>query len=65
MQVTVGGSTTYTKAEPASASTLKVGECVVANGQADSTGAVTATTIAISQAGPDGCGRQRAGGANG
>jgi hypothetical protein len=72
VQVTVNGSTTYTKAESANASALKVGECVTANGQADSTGAVTATTIAISQAGPNGCtvagGRQRAGangGANG
>jgi Domain of unknown function (DUF5666) len=69
VQVTVDGSTTYTKAESASASALKVGECVTANGQADSTGAVTATTIAISQAGPNGCtvggGRQGNGGANG
>lgn len=69
VQVTVDGSTTYTKAESASASALKVGECVTANGQADSTGAVTATTITISQAGPNGCtvggGRQRNGGANG
>jgi hypothetical protein len=68
VQVTVDGSTTYTKAESASASALKVGECVTANGQADSSGAVTATTIAISQASPNGCtvgGGPLNGGANG
>jgi hypothetical protein len=69
VQVTVGGSTTYMKSASASASALKVGECVTANGQADSSGAVTATTIAISPAGPNGCtfggGRQGNGGANG
>jgi hypothetical protein len=69
VQVTVAGSTTYTKAESASASALKTGDCVTANGQTDSTGAVTATTIAISQPGPNGCtvggGRPLSGGANG
>jgi hypothetical protein len=69
VQVTVDGSTTYTKSESANSSALKVGECVAATGQADDTGAVTAKTISISQAGPNGCsvggGRQRAGGGNG
>lgn len=67
VQVTVDAGTTYTKSASADASALKVGECVAANGQTDDTGAVTARTIAISQAGPNGCadGRQRNGNGNG
>ncbi|HVW42288.1 MAG TPA: DUF5666 domain-containing protein [Amycolatopsis sp.] len=65
--VTVDSSTTYTKSEQANSSALKVGECVSATGQTDDTGAVTAKTIAVSQAGPNGCdtGRRRPGGTNG
>ncbi|NKQ57960.1 hypothetical protein HFP15_34375 [Amycolatopsis sp. K13G38] len=66
VQVSVDSSTTYTKSEAANSSALKVGECVAATGQTDDTGAVTAKTIVISQAGPNGCGtgRQRNGGPN-
>lgn len=55
VQVAVDSGTTYGKTTPADASALKVGECVAATGQTDDTGAVTARTIAISQAGPNGC----------
>lgn len=69
VEVTVDPNTTYLKSEAANASALKVGECVSATGQTDDSGAVTARTITISQAGPNGCatgGRQRGtGSANG
>jgi hypothetical protein len=55
VQVTVSPSTTYEKTQSADATALKVGECAVATGQSDDTGAVTATTISLSQAGPNGC----------
>ncbi|GHF86904.1 hypothetical protein FHX82_004531 [Amycolatopsis bartoniae] len=55
VQVTVDATTTYTKSQSADASALKVGECVTATGKADDTGAVTAQTISISQAGANGC----------
>jgi Domain of unknown function (DUF5666) len=48
--VTTTASTTYTTTKSASATALAVGKCVAARGQADDTGAVTATTIAISPA---------------
>jgi hypothetical protein len=62
--VTVGAHTTYAKTTPATATALAVGECVMASGQADSTGTVTATTVAIRPAGPNGCttGRRPTGG---
>ncbi|HJQ47193.1 MAG TPA: DUF5666 domain-containing protein [Amycolatopsis sp.] len=67
VQVTVDPSTQYTKSESANSSALKVGQCLVATGQTDDTGAVTAKTISLSQAGPNGCdaGRGRTGGMNG
>lgn len=68
VQVTVDSGTTYQKSTSADAGALKVGECVAATGQTDDTGAVTARTIAISQAGPEGCavgGRQRGSAGNG
>ncbi|EWM15439.1 hypothetical protein KUTG_05743 [Kutzneria sp. 744] len=34
---------------------LVVGACVAAQGKADDTGAVAATSIAVSKAGPNGC----------
>lgn len=46
--VTVDGSTTYTITKAADASALKVGKCVMATGQADSTGAVTADRLVVS-----------------
>jgi len=55
IQVTVDNTTTYSKLESATATALKVGECVSATGQTDDTGAVTAKSIAISQPGPNGC----------
>ncbi|WP_239380527.1 MULTISPECIES: hypothetical protein [unclassified Frankia] len=53
--VTTGVSTVYDHMVPASAAVLKVGECVTAVGPADSTGAITATSINIRSAGPNGC----------
>ncbi len=53
--VTTSASTGYDQTVPASSAALKVGECVTAVGPADSTGAVTATSISIRQAGSDGC----------
>src|SRR5439155_20648347 len=45
IQVTVDNTTTYSKLEAATATALKVGECVSATGQTDDTGAVTAKSI--------------------
>jgi uncharacterized membrane protein len=62
--VTVNSTTTYTKSASATSSALAVGECIAALGPADDTGAVTARTIVISKAGPNGCvaGFRRGGG---
>ncbi|MCL2515907.1 MAG: DUF5666 domain-containing protein [Microbacteriaceae bacterium] len=46
--VTVDASTKYTETEKATSTALAVGQCVVAQGKADDTGAVTATAIAVS-----------------
>lgn len=46
--VTVSATTTWTTTEAATASALTVGRCVSATGEADDTGAVTATLIAVS-----------------
>lgn len=46
--VTVTGDTSYTTTAKATGQALKVGVCVDARGDEDSTGAVTATSIAIS-----------------
>lgn len=53
--VTLAASTTYTETATVTSTALKVGECVSATGKADSTGAVAATRIALSTAGPNGC----------
>ncbi|MCU1599430.1 MAG: hypothetical protein JWO22_139 [Frankiales bacterium] len=45
--VTTTGTTTYTAQKKATSSALEVGECVTARGQADSSGTVAATSIAI------------------
>lgn len=45
--VTVTATTTYTATAKGSASDVKVGQCVQATGEADDTGAVTATRIAV------------------
>ena len=47
--VSVGASTTYTTTAKGAASDVKIGVCVAATGTADQTGAVTATSIAVSQ----------------
>ena len=54
--VLLTAGTSYTETLPATAAALRVGECVSATGKADSTGAVAATRIAVSPAGPAGCG---------
>jgi hypothetical protein len=54
--VTVGADTTYTKTATGAAADVKVGVCVAASGTTDDTGAVTATTIAVSQPVDGACG---------
>jgi hypothetical protein len=53
--VDVSGSTTFTQTQAAAATDLAVGKCVQALGSADSTGAITATSISISTPGASGC----------
>lgn len=63
--VTVSGTTTYTTTGAGSADDVKVGSCLRAEGTADDTGAVTATTVAITPATNGECtgGFRRVGGA--
>jgi len=53
--VTLTSATTFTQRTTASSSDLAVGKCANAFGPADSTGAVTASSITISTPGPNGC----------
>jgi hypothetical protein len=53
--VTTTAATKYLKVVTARKSALKVGECITAVGTANSTGAVAARTIRISQPGGSGC----------
>jgi hypothetical protein len=53
--VTLTATTTYTETVPATAAALQVGECVSATGKAGTAGAVAATRIALTPAGPNGC----------
>ena len=53
--VTLTASTTFTTTDPASSTDLAVGKCARANGSADTTGAISARSITISTAGPNGC----------
>ena len=53
--VTTTSSTTFDVEEAATPADLAVGSCVQAIGPADTTGAVTARSIAISSPGPNGC----------
>jgi hypothetical protein len=46
--VTVSATTTWTTTEAATASALTAGRCVIATGEADDTGTVTATRITVS-----------------
>jgi hypothetical protein len=48
--VTTTTKTTFTEQQKATASAVKVGKCATAAGKIDSTGAVSATSIALSQA---------------
>ncbi|MFT4264782.1 MAG: DUF5666 domain-containing protein [Nocardioides sp.] len=50
VSVTVDDSTTYTTTESATSQAVKTGVCVTAMGDTDDTGALTATSIAVSQA---------------
>jgi uncharacterized protein DUF5666 len=54
--ITLTDATTFTEDAKVSSSALKVGQCVTASGSTDATGAVTATRIALSTAGSNGCG---------
>lgn len=47
--VTVTGDTTYTKTAKATAAAVTTGVCVTARGDSDDTGAVTATSISVSE----------------
>jgi hypothetical protein len=53
--VTVNAATTYTDSAKATSSALAVGDCIVALGASDDTGAVSAKSINISKAGTNGC----------
>jgi len=54
--VSTSDDTTFSTTAAASASAVKVGACVTSMGKADDTGAITATTIAISQKTDGECG---------
>lgn len=53
--VTVDDATTYTTTADADATAITVGRCVVAQGESDDSGKVAATSLALSDAGDDGC----------
>jgi hypothetical protein len=53
--VTLTPTTTYSQTATVPATALRVGQCVAATGPADSKGAVAATRITLSTAGPNGC----------
>ena len=55
VDITTTGSTTYAQTITATATAAKVGVCIAAAGSADTTGAVQATSITVSQPGPNGC----------
>jgi hypothetical protein len=53
--VTVDDSTTYTTTVDADSSAIAVGLCVTAQGESDDSGQVAATSLALSEAGDEGC----------
>jgi hypothetical protein len=53
--VTLSSSTTFSERQSAAATDLAVGKCASSFGSADSTGAVTASSITISSPGANGC----------
>lgn len=57
VSVTVGDDTSYSQQVAATATALEVGRCVRVDGDADDAGAVTATSIQVSDAVDDQCGR--------
>ncbi len=67
--VTLTSSTTVTKAVSATSAAATVGRCATAEGTTDSKGAVAATSIVVSDKGPNGCsfggGRRFGGGGSG
>jgi hypothetical protein len=63
--VTVGGSTTLTTVAKATSSAVKVGKCATAQGTADSTGTVAATTVRITDPVNGQCGGRFGAGATG
>jgi len=65
VSVTVGDDTTYTSQAKAQASAVTVGRCVTARGDSDDTGAVTATTISVSDPVDGQCGGGFGGGMRG
>jgi hypothetical protein len=66
VKVKITSSTTYSENQAAASANLAVGDCVTAAGSADSTGAVSATTVRITSTGGQTCttgfGRGSAGG---
>lgn len=67
ISVVTNSKTTYTSTEKATSSAVKVGRCVTSQGKADSTGAIAATSIAVTdpvngECGFGGFGGQRPGG---
>ena len=55
ISVTLTPTTVYSETSPATPSALAVGDCVVANGSADSTGAIAARTVRITSTGGQNC----------
>jgi len=53
--VTASSTATFTEVNSVTSTALAVGQCVVARGPADSTGAITATSISLSTATANGC----------
>ena len=53
--VTATAKTTFTQVTAATSAALVVNQCITARGSADSTGAITATTISLSTPGANGC----------
>lgn len=53
--ITVDSTTTYTATEASDASAIAVGLCATAQGEDDTSGGMTATSIVLSDAGENGC----------
>lgn len=55
VEISTSSSTTYTKTEPATGSAVVVGRCVTVLGSKSQSGSLTATSVSIRAAGPNGC----------